>query len=568
MELYMEDINNHSRNKKYSYIPLFKPQYEKFKFISIEQPKNHDSNNNMKKNEVYINDIKSLLKIFNADSLDWEKLINSEYEAPEPNLGKLPPPPEKPKNFLGLPNLAPIPEKPKLKVGSFRNHYLEINFPLGYIMINFSFNFLWKIRDYYALSDWEAKLQKINIQNTEIQKQIDFFKENDKEYKRYQQELSMWNKFVVESELELKKEIQIFKEKKTEFCEKNCTQIKKIIALKENYFKREKLAIEEFLKLILLNSPYPNCFPRNFEIDIDYRLGIVIVDIELPDFEKIKILEHDKRNNLREIMPKCQKIMRENSLYGIIIRTLYEIAHSDEINFVDAIVVNGFINYTDRSSGNEKNSYILSIFAKKQDIIKINIRNVDPKECFKLLKGVSAKNFIEYIPISPIMTMNRTNVSIIEGRAILDQLDSEENLAAMDWNDFEHLIRELFEKEFSQDGVEVKITQASRDRGIDAIIYDPNPIKGGKIIVQAKRYTKAVDVSAVRDLYGTILNEGANKGILVTTSHYGSDSYDFSKNKNITLLTGENLLYLLNKHGYKFKIDMEEARKLINPKLL
>ena len=28
-----------------------------------------------------------------------------------------------------------------------------------------------------------------------------------------------------------------------------------------------------------------------------------------------------------------------------------------------------------------------------------------------------------------------------------------------------------------------------------------------------------VDVAAVRELYGTVLNEGANRGILVTTSH-------------------------------------------------
>ena len=39
----------------------------------------------------------------------------------------------------------------------------------------------------------------------------------------------------------------------------------------------------------------------------------------------------------------------------------------------------------------------------------------------------------------------------------------------MHWEDFEHLIRELFEKEFSCNGGEVKVTQASRDGGVDAI---------------------------------------------------------------------------------------------------
>jgi restriction system protein len=31
---------------------------------------------------------------------------------------------------------------------------------------------------------------------------------------------------------------------------------------------------------------------------------------------------------------------------------------------------------------------------------------------------------------------------------VLNTLDNTTNLAAMDWQDFEHLIRELFEKEF------------------------------------------------------------------------------------------------------------------------
>jgi len=76
----------------------------------------------------------------------------------------------------------------------------------------------------------------------------------------------------------------------------------------------------------------------------------------------------------------------------------------------------------------------------------------------------------------------------------------------MNWEDFEHLIRELFEKEFSQNGGECKVTRASRDGGIDAIAFDPDPIRGGKIVIQTKRYTKTVGVSAVRDLYGTVLN--------------------------------------------------------------
>jgi restriction system protein len=118
----------------------------------------------------------------------------------------------------------------------------------------------------------------------------------------------------------------------------------------------------------------------------------------------------------------------------------------------------------------------------------------------------------------------------------------------------------LFEKEFSADGSEVKITQASRDGGVDAVVFDPDPIHGGKIVIQAKRYTNTVSVSAVRDLFGTVHNEGANKGILVTTADYGSDAYEFAKGKPLTLISGSELLYLLSKHGHKARINLKEAR--------
>jgi restriction system protein len=62
------------------------------------------------------------------------------------------------------------------------------------------------------------------------------------------------------------------------------------------------------------------------------------------------------------------------------------------------------------------------------------------------------------------------------------------------------------------------------------------------------------------------MNEGANKGILVTTSDYGPDAYGFAKGKPLTLLNGGNLLHLLEKHGHNFKIDLKEAKKILAEK--
>jgi restriction system protein len=58
------------------------------------------------------------------------------------------------------------------------------------------------------------------------------------------------------------------------------------------------------------------------------------------------------------------------------------------------------------------------------------------------------------------------------------------------------------------------------------------------------------------------MNEGATKGILITTSTFGPGAFRFAKDKPITLLDGSNLLHLLAKHGHKARIDLREAKKL------
>jgi restriction system protein len=158
------------------------------------------------------------------------------------------------------------------------------------------------------------------------------------------------------------------------------------------------------------------------------------------------------------------------------------------------------------------------------------------------------------------MKVDRSDARFIESKEVLADINAAANLAEMPWEDFEHLVRELFSKIFSGDDTEVRVTQASRDGGVDAVAFDPDPIRGGKFVIQAKRYTKVVPVSAVRDLYGTMISEGAAKGILVTTAYFGRDTRDFAKDKPITLIDGSNLVYLLEQHGHRVRIDLDAAR--------
>lgn len=330
-------------------------------------------------------------------------------------------------------------------------------------------------------------------------------------------------------------------------------------------------AIIDYCDLVLSNSNYPDYFPQQYELGYDLETKLLIVDYELPAIEIIPTLREVKYIQSRDeftekhISQAQSNKLYDNLLYQIALRTLHELYESDQIKAITSIVFNGFVNSIDPATGQKNRPCILSVHTKKEEFELINLGNVEPKACFKNLKGISATKLSTVTPVAPLMILDREDSRFVSSYDVAESVQGE-NLASMDWEDFEHLIRELFEKEFATTGGEVKVTRASRDGGIDAVVFDPDPIRGGKIVIQAKRYTNTVGVSAVRDLYGTLINEGANKGILVTTANYGPDAHDFAKGKPITLLSGNQLLYLLEKHGHKARIDLKEAKQFFSDK--
>ena len=126
---------------------------------------------------------------------------------------------------------------------------------------------------------------------------------------------------------------------------------------------------------------------------------------------------------------------------------------------------------------------MMSVQAPRDDFPALNLAEVDPKACFRSLKGVSAAKLATITPVQPILRLDTGDRRFVESRAITGSMSPESNLAGMDWEDFEHLVRELFEQEFVAEGGEVKVTQASRDGGVDAIAFDPDPIRGGKYVI-------------------------------------------------------------------------------------
>mgnify|MGYP002423815655 FL=1 len=111
--------------------------------------------------------------------------------------------------------------------------------------------------------------------------------------------------------------------------------------------------------------------------------------------------------------------------------------------------------------------------------------------------------------------------------------------------EFENICKNLIENM----GFSVETTKASGDGGIDLIAYNHEPVLSGKYIIQCKRYSGSVGEPIIRDLYGVITSERANKGILMTTGYFTKSAIAFAEDKPIELIDGEQLDTLLKRHG-------------------
>lgn len=124
--------------------------------------------------------------------------------------------------------------------------------------------------------------------------------------------------------------------------------------------------------------------------------------------------------------------------------------------------------------------------------------------------------------------------------------------------EFEDYISQILKKI----GFSVTQTGYSHDGGIDLLAVYDKPLFCGKYIVQCKNYTGLVGQPEARDLYGVVMSENANKGILITPSDYTEQAYDFAKGKNIELINGDILKKIIGEYadgGSDYTTEVEDT---------
>jgi restriction system protein len=323
-----------------------------------------------------------------------------------------------------------------------------------------------------------------------------------------------------------------------------------IAAFEAAYLAGDTEAVVRYYSVVLGRDDLPEGFPEVSRVAYTAESRQVVVERDVPAVEVVPSVTGFRYVKVRDVIessprpPSQIRTLYASLVAQVALRTLHTLFAADRVARIDSAVVNLVVDTIDPSTGRRIRPCLLTVRAAKDAFMQIDLTKVEPLACLRGLGAQVSPSPHELRAVRPLVDFNMVDPRFISTPDVLSHLDDRPNLALLSPGEFEALITNLFSKM----GLETKLTQASRDGGVDCVAWDMRPVVGGKVIVQAKRYKNTVGVSAVRDLYGTVMNEGAAKGILVTTSGYGRSAYDFVANKPLELITGSNLLYLLEEH--------------------
>ncbi|MFF5976729.1 restriction endonuclease [Streptomyces sp. NPDC012769] len=311
-------------------------------------------------------------------------------------------------------------------------------------------------------------------------------------------------------------------------------------------------AVEFFTAVLYASTAWPEGFPREVSAAYDQGARGLVLDWELPGFEVVPAAKGVKylpsTDQEKEVArPATQRrALYRDVLAQSVLLALRELFAADRFGALDRVTLNGFVGGVDPATGLAGRVCVASVAVGRSVFEELNLELVSAVECVTgALSGRLSAKPDERVAVQPLAVPEQV------GSGVVSHGDGEEpDLLAIDPIAFEGLVAELFRAR----GLQAVTTRRSNDGGVDVQALDPDPISGGSIVVQVKRYRNTVPPSAVRDLFGTVQDAGANKGVLVTTSKFGPGSYAFANGKPLTLISGTELVDLLHQHGLRGRL--------------
>lgn len=155
----------------------------------------------------------------------------------------------------------------------------------------------------------------------------------------------------------------------------------------------------------------------------------------------------------------------------------------------------------------------------------------EPQNSILFFSGLTLFSILEFFPLIRKKLSNEEKLRKI--RAI-------EDLKRLDPGQFEEMVAVTYQAL----GFWVRRVGRSGDHGVDLKMRSSD---GKYMIVQCKKYRDSVGEAYIRDLYGTLLHENADRAIMVTSADITKAAEKWAKGKPIELIDGINLLKLMEK---------------------
>ena len=201
----------------------------------------------------------------------------------------------------------------------------------------------------------------------------------------------------------------------------------------------------------------------------------LVVECELPTVEaSVPTVKQHRYIRARDAIEQSPRPASQvKALYAsvvaqIAIRALHELFEADRTGKLETIVFNAFVNTVDPATGKPVSPHLVTVRTSREAFMELDLRNVEPLACLKGLNASVSKSPSELVSVRPILEFNMVDPRFIQEESdVLSGLDERPNLMELSPGEFESLITNLFEKM----GLETRLTQASRDGGVDCVAY-------------------------------------------------------------------------------------------------
>ncbi|MFE2292676.1 restriction endonuclease [Streptomyces sp. NPDC059452] len=311
-------------------------------------------------------------------------------------------------------------------------------------------------------------------------------------------------------------------------------------------------AVEYFSAALYASTGWPAGLPRQVAAAYDSGARQLVLNWELPRYDVVPEAKSARYMiNADQVKDSPRPVTQRRTLYRDVLAqclllVLRDLFAADEFGALESVALNGFVDDHDPTTGRRTPMFLGTVMVSRSAFAALHLEQVNAVNCLvDGLRGQLSTRPDQYAPVRP----GRLPESVGNG-VVTHGGDEEPDLYEMDPIAFETLVAELFRAM----GMQAVTTQRSNDGGVDVDALDPAPIRGGKIVVQVKRYRNTVPPTAVRDLYGTVQDAGANKGVLVTTSRFGPGAHTFANGKPLELVAGSELVDLLHRHGLRGRL--------------